>query len=906
MASASGSSTRQRTHSSVVRPASASQPEFVDPGSPRVPWTRIRVSSFRNIVQFFDQDDFFAADPQDVADAIEAVRPDLLQFRASYPAPPMDIQIFLQGVYRVIHLLVASCPQYTSQFASLPEAPSDLLKDLMAQKRVDLPTSRFKIPFISVLETSMAPPRPKPKAKPRVELAPPPPVDPPEAPAPKRTRLPPASRDGTAGQTPKSVVKSEPAAGTGAVTRARRTQAQMLQDETSSKLLPTPVPKKPSKSSVSKTSKRKPSPEVNPEDEQDPDFSPPPSKKKGVKRKRSPEVNPEEEQDLNHSPPPPKRVKSKPVQHVSFVTVAEGFAPAESLVQVKKKKRKKRVTEETPAEFMEDAPVASTSAVMLTPRKAKTVVVGPPLPPARPPSPVSPAVSPPASPRASPPIKSEFLNLDPGSSLSAPRRQVLTMPEHSNEGVSNRVELYQHAMIPEGDWAEGSERPVPAILHVSAATVTDAFIPSFASTAILKCVQCLLRGDDCGGNSISVTCPDCRKHKAKCSRTMEPIEIINLLDGLRPYFALAPDHIARGFVDFLNARRHSDMMAQLHARSLHDTELHLYSLLASFENQGRTLPADVLIRYFENPADVDRMVQALESFNMSAVRLVLAHAELRPTSAVQRHVPGEPHSIGNSYHTYGMPAYYRAFDAAMEPQELESSMANVFVPGQRTTQPQPSRQVTPAAHRAISSSPPPTVDPSLSTFSQANLEVHNTLNSLVAKLPPSSTTFPGPSVAKPSLQRVASGSLAIQPTSPTFAQVAATSPRDPTPLAEFDPEVEPSLESAAPSPPAAPSSPVLPPKSPTPPPKSPTPPPKAPSPLPACATTPFPHIPPPLSTSTPAPETFGTPTLLSPLSPTRQVAKQRPLTNFFQPLSSRKAPCKPASNAAAGPSTGGA
>ncbi|KAJ7167944.1 hypothetical protein C8R46DRAFT_1034524 [Mycena filopes] len=876
MASASGSGSRQRTHSTVVQPASAAKPIFVDPDSPRLPWTRLRTSAFRNIIPFFDQETVFSADPQDVADAIEALRPDLTKFQVYCPDPPIEIQVFLQGVYRAIHLFVATCPGYADQFAGLPAAPSAALKELMAQKRVVLPTSSFKIPFITIRETAQ--PQPTPKSKPRTELVPPPPVDPPEAPTPKRTRHPPANRNGTAGQTSKSAAKSEPAASKGTAHRPRRTQAQMLQDKTSSKLLPTPVSKKPAKSAASKTSKHQHSPEVNPEEEQDPDFSPPPPKKKGVKRKRSPEVNPEEEQDPNQSPPPTKKAKSKQAQHVSFVTVAEGFAPAESLVQVKKKKRKKRVTEETPAEFMEDEPVASTSAVMLPPRKAKTVVVGPPLPSARPPSPASPAVSPPASPRASPPIKSEFLNLDPGSLLSAPRRQVLTMPEHSNEGVSNRVELYQHAMIPEGDWAEGSERPMPAILHVSAATVTDAFIPSFASTAILKCVQCLLRGDDCGGNSISVTCPDCRKHKAKCSRTMEPIEIINLLDGLRPYFALAPDHIARGFVDFLNARRHSDMMAQLHARSLHDTELHLYSLLASFENQGRTLPADVLIRYFENPADVDRMVQALESFNMSAVRLVLAHAELRPTSAVQRHVPSEPHSIGNSYHTYGV--------GELNGECVRPGAAYHAAPAVETGYP--------AAHRAISSSPPPAVDPSPSTFSQANLEVHNTLNSLVAKLPPSSTTFPGPSVAEPSLQRVASGSLAIQPTSPTFAQVAATSPRDPTPLAEFDPEVEPSLESAAPSPPAAPSSPARPPKSPTPPPKSKAPllPPPAPSSLPK------------LSTPAPTTETFGSPTLLSPLSPSRPKV-QRQLTNYF-PTSPRKAARAPVSDATAGPSTGGA
>ncbi|KAJ7179718.1 hypothetical protein C8R46DRAFT_1212249 [Mycena filopes] len=692
MASASGSSTRQRTHSSVVRPASASQPEFVDPGSPRVPWTRIRVSSFRNIVQFFDQDAFFAADPQDVADAIEAVRPDLLQFRASYPKPPMDIQIFLQGVYRVIHLLVASCPQYTSQFASLPEAPSDLLKDLMAQKRVDLPTSRFRIPFISVLETSMAPPRPKPKAKPRVELAPPPPVDPPEAPTPKRTRQPPPNRDGTAGQTSKSAAKSEPSASKGTVSRTRRTQAQMHQAAMPASLLPAPVPVLPAQ---------------------------PVAAKKGFKRKRSPEINPEEEQEPDRSPPPTKKPKTKQTQQVSFVTVAEGFAPEAALVP-KKKKRKKNV-EDPPAEFMEDEPVASTSAVMLSPRKSKTVVVGPPLPPARPPSPPSPAVSPPASSRASPLIKSEFLNLPLGSALAARPRPARTMPILSDEGVSNHVQAYQSAMISPGDWAEGRERPVPAILHVSAATVTDALTPSFASSALLKCIQCLLRGDDCGGDSISVTCPDCREHKVKCSRTMEPIEIIQLLDGLPPYFGLAPDRLDQDFVNFLNARRHSNIMAQLHARSLYDTQLHMYSLLATFENQGRTLPADVLIRYFEDPADVARMVTALENMDMSAVRLVLAHAELRPVSAVQRHLPDEQHSIGNSYHTYGMPASYHTFDDTMEPQELDGTMSSVFVPGQLDALRQQPRQDTPAAHRAISASPPPAVDPSPSTFSQANL-----------------------------------------------------------------------------------------------------------------------------------------------------------------------------------------
>ncbi|KAJ7153376.1 hypothetical protein C8R46DRAFT_1042380 [Mycena filopes] len=182
---------------------------------------------------------------------------------------------------------------------------------LKAQKPVVLPTSSFKIPFISVHET------PRPKPKPRVELPPPPPIDPSE--------VPPASRDGTAGQTPKSVVKSEPSAGT-------------------SKLLPTPAPKKPSKSSASKPSKRKHSPEVNPEEEQDPDFSPPPTKK----------------------------TKTKQAPHISFVTVTEGFAPEEVLVP-KKKKRKKKV-EDPPAEFMEDAPVASTSAVMLPPRKRQSLV----------------------------------------------------------------------------------------------------------------------------------------------------------------------------------------------------------------------------------------------------------------------------------------------------------------------------------------------------------------------------------------------------------------------------------------------------------------------------------------------------------------------------------------------------
>ncbi|KAJ7140337.1 hypothetical protein C8R46DRAFT_1233783 [Mycena filopes] len=732
MASPSASGSRQRTHSSVVQPASAAKPIFVDPDSPRVHWIRLRTSSFRNMIPYFDQEAVFAADPRDIADAITALRSDLTKFRVSCPQPPIDIQVFLQGIYRVIHLLMATCPEYTSQFGTLPEPPSAALKELLAEKRVDMPTPGFKIPFITVRETAQPPPKSKPK--PRVELAPPPLIEPPEAPAPKRTRQPPANRDGTAGQTSKSAVKSEPSASR--PSRQRRTQAQILHDETSSKLLPTPVPKNPAKVVVPKPTKRKHSPAVHPEEEQDPEVT----------------------------PPPPKKSKTKHPQHVSFEAPTEDVVPAEA--PVRKKKRKKKA-DTPPAEFMEDEPVASTSAVVLPPPKSRTVVVGPLLPPARPPSPASVVES---DPRASPPIKSEYLNLPSISTLSVPTRRVHTMPLDSGAGVSNRIQAYQGAMIPAGDWVEGSERPVPAILHVSAATVTDAFIPSFASTAILKCIQCLLRGDDCGGDSISVTCPDCRKHKAKCSRTMEPIEIINLLDGLRPYFALAPDHIARGFVDFLNARRHSDMMAQLHARSLHDTELHLYSLLASFENQGRTLPADVLIRYFENPADVDRMVQALESFNMSAVRLVLAHAELRPVSAVQRHVPSEPHSIGNSYHTYGMPAYYRAFDAAMEPQELEGPMANVFVPGQRTTQPQPSRQVTPAAHRAISFSPPPAADPSPSTFSQANLEVHNTLNSLVALLPLPSTTFPGPPVSAPLPPRTASGSLVIQPTSPTMAQ----------------------------------------------------------------------------------------------------------------------------------------
>ncbi|KAJ7165183.1 hypothetical protein C8R46DRAFT_1220309 [Mycena filopes] len=863
--SASGSTSQHKVHSSVVQSTSALQPQFVNANSSRVAWIRIREDAFRNVIPFFNPDVLLSANTADVVDVLEALHPSLIKFRAYCPDPPRDLQLFLQAIYRVVRLFLANNPEYSSQFEGMTKPPADDLAQLLSEKRVTLPTSNFVIPFITVRKTPKAPPKPKP----RIELAPPPVIEPPEAPPPKRTRQKPASRDGTAGQTSKSAAKSEPSASR--PSRQRRTQAQILHDETSSKLLPTPVPKNPAKVVIPKPSKRKHSPVVNPEEVQDPDVM----------------------------PPPPKKAKTKHPQHVSFEAPTEDVVPAEA--PIKKKKRKKKA-DTPPAEFMEDEPVASTSAVVLPPPKSRTVVVGPPRPPARPPSPASPIVSPPGSPRSPTPIKSEFLNLPSTSLLTAPPQRVRTMPLNSDGGISNRIQAYQGAMIPAGDWAEGRERPVPAILHVSAATVTDAFIPSFASTAILKCVQCLLRGDDCGGDSISVTCPDWREHKIKCSRTMEPIEIINLLDGLRPYFALAPDHIARGFVDFLNARRHSDMMAQLHARSLHDTELHLYSLLASFENQGRTLPADVLIRYFENPADVQRMVQALESFNMLAVRLVLAHAELRPTSAVQRHIPSEPHSIGNSYHTYGMPASYRAFDASMEPQELAGPMANVFVPGQLPAQPQPSRQATPAAHRFISVSPPPAVDPSPSTFSQANLEVHNTLNSLVARLPPSSTTFPGPPVAEPSLQRVASGSLAIQPTSPTIAQVAAASLRDPTPLVEFDPEVEPSLHSAAPSPPAAPSSPA-PPKSPTAPPKKPTPPFKAQTPPPP-ASPPRPPSLPKLSTPAPTTETFGSPTLLSPLLPSRPKV-QRQLTNFF-PTSPCKAARKPASNATAGPSTGGA
>ncbi|KAJ7137214.1 hypothetical protein C8R46DRAFT_1234596 [Mycena filopes] len=129
-----------------------------------------------------------------------------------------------------------------------------------------------------------------------------------------------------------------------------------------------------------------------------------------------------------------------------------------------------------------------------------------------------------------------------------------------------------------------------------------------------------------------------------------------------------------------------------------------------------------------------------------------------------------------------------------------------------------------------------------------------------------------------------------------MAQVAAASPRDPTPLVEFDPEVEPSLHSAAPSPPAAPSSPA-PPKSPTPPPKKPTPPFKAQTPSPPASPPPLPSLP-KLSTPAPTTETFGSPTLLSPLSPSRPKV-QRQLTNFF-PTSPRKAARKPASNATRG------
>ncbi|KAJ7140120.1 hypothetical protein C8R46DRAFT_1233956 [Mycena filopes] len=850
--SASGSTSQHKAHSSVVQSTSALQPQFVNANSSRVAWIRIREDAFRNVIPFFNPDVLLSANTADVVDVLEALHPSLIKFRAYCPDPPRDLQLFLQAIYRVVRLFLANNPEYSSQFEGMTEPPADDLAQLLSEKRVTLPTSNFVIPFITVRETPKAPPKPKP----RIELPPPPVIEPPEAPPPKRTRQQPASRDVTAGQTSKSAAKSEPSASR--PSRQRRTQAQILHDETSSKLLPTPVPKNPAKVVVPKPSKRK----------------------------HSPVVNPEEEPEHDATPPPPKKSKTKHPQHVSFEAPTEDVVPTEA--PPKKKKRKKKV-DTPPAEFMEDEPVASTSAVMLPPPKSRTVVVGPPLPPARPPSPPSPAVSPPDSPRPQTPIKSEFLNIPLGSALATRPRPARTMPVLSNEGVSSRVQVYQSAMIPTGDWAEGRERPVPPY-----------FI--FASLALLKCLQCLLRGDDCGGDSISVTCPDCREHKVKCSRTMEPIEIIALLDGLRPYFALAPDHLDQDFVSFLNARRHSNLMAQLHARSLYDTQLHMYSLLATFENQGRTLPADVLIRYFEDPADVARMVTALENMDMSAVRLVLAHTELRPVSAVKRHLPDEQHSIGNSYHTYGMPASYHAFDDTMEPQELEGAMASVFVPGQLNALRQQPRQETPAAHRAISSSLPSAVDTSPSTFSQANLDVHNTLNSLVARLPPSSTTFPGPPAVEASIPRTASGSLAIHPTLPTMAQVAAASPRDPTPLVEFDPEVEPSLHSAAPSPPAAPSSPA-PPKSPTPPPKKPTPPFKAQTPSPPASPPPLPSLP-KLSTPAPTTKTFGSPTLLSPLSPSRPKV-QCQLTNFF-PTSPRKAARKPASNATAGPSTGGA
>ncbi|KAJ7137215.1 hypothetical protein C8R46DRAFT_1234597 [Mycena filopes] len=660
--SASGSTSQHKAHSSVVQSTSALQPQFVNANSSRVAWIRIREDAFRNVIPFFNPDVLLSANTADVVDVLEALHPSLIKFRAYCPDPPRDLQLFLQAIYRVVRLFLANNPEYSSQFEGMTEPPADDLAQLLSEKRVTLPTSNFVIPFIT-------------------------------APPPKRTRQQPASRDVTAGQTSKSAAKSEPSASR--PSRQRRTQAQILHDETSSKLLPTPVPKNPAKVVVPKPSKRK------------------------------------------HSPVS----KTKHPQHVSFEAPTEDVVPTEA--PPKKKKRKKKV-DTPPAEFMEDEPVASTSAVMLPPPKSRTVVVGSPLPPARPPSPPSPAVSPPDSPRPQTPIKSEFLNIPLGSAL----RHAASPSTHDacplQRGRFQSCSGVPKCDDPTGDWAEGRERPVPAILHVSAATVTDAFTPSFASSALLKCLQCLLRGDDCGGDSISVTCPDCREHKVKCSRTMEPIEIIALLDGLRPYFALAPDHLDQDFVSFLNARRHSNLMAQLHARSLYDTQLHMYSLLATFENQGRTLPADVLIRYFEDPADVARMVTALENMDMSAMRLVLAHAELRPVSAVKRHLPDEQHSIGNSYHTYGMPASYHAFDDTMEPQELEGAMASVFVPGQLNALRQQPRQETPAAHRAISSSLPSAVDTSPSTFSQANLDVHNTLNSLVARLPPSSTTFPGP------------------------------------------------------------------------------------------------------------------------------------------------------------------
>ncbi|KAJ7185190.1 hypothetical protein C8R46DRAFT_1025290 [Mycena filopes] len=839
--SASGSTSQHKAHSSVVQSTSALQPQFVNANSSRVAWIRIHEDAFRNVIPFFNPDVLLSANTADVVDVLEALHPSLIKFRAYCPDPPRDLQLFLQAIYRVVRLFLANNPEYSSQFEGMTEPPADDLAQLLSEKRVTLPTSNFVIPFITVRETPKAPPKPKP----RIELAPPPVIEPPEAPPPKRTRQQPASRDITAGQTSKSAAKSEPSASR--PSRQRRTQAQILHDETSSKLLPTPVPKNPAKVVVPKPSKRK----------------------------HSPVVNPEEEPEHDATPPPPKKVQNQ----TSTARLFRGAHRGRRSHGGSSQKEKAQEESGHPSSGVHGGRARGQYfRVMLPPPKSRTVVVGPPLPPARPPSPPSPAVSPPDSPRPQTPIKSEFLNIPLGSALATRPRPARTMPVLSNEGVSSRVQAYQSAMIPTGDWAEGRERPVPAILHVSAATVTDAFTPSFASSALLKCLQCLLRGDDCGGDSISVTCPDCREHKVKCSRTMEPIEIITLLDGLRPYFALAPDHLDQDFVSFLNARRHSNLMAQLHARSLYDTQLHMYSLLATFENQGRTLPADVLIRYFEDPADVARMVTALENMDMSA------------------------HSIGNSYHTYGMPASYHAFDDTMEPQELEGAMASIFVPGQLNALRQQPRQETPAAHRAISSSPPPAVDTSPSTFSQANLDVHNTLNSLVARLPPSSTTFPGPPAVEASIPRTASGSLAIHPTLPTMAQVAAASPRDPTPLVEFDPEVEPSLHSAAPSPPAAPSSPA-PPKSPMPPPKKPTPPFKAQTPSPPASPPPLPSLP-KLSTPAPTTETFGSPTLLSPLSPSRPKV-QRQLTNFF-PTSPRKAARKPASNATAGPSTGGA